>query len=150
MSMTYFLASLLLSFPFLSSPLLSSEHTYLNHSLHRGTTFVRVVQPAVFVFILNTSNDVSCPLIVRPSSYPLVSCRLLRPRDYSKGTNAATPRGVWLRLVKDAAGISDVKDAILMLEETLRGLQEGEDKMEGGRMGKRRCCCCCICCSHSD
>lgn len=61
---------------------------------------------------------------------------LIHPRDYSKGTNAATPRGVWLRLVKDAAGISDVKEAILMLEETLRGLQEGEDKMEGGRMGE--------------
>ncbi|CAN0223109.1 unnamed protein product, partial [Ectocarpus sp. 4 AP-2014] len=57
-----------------------------------------------------------------------------RTRDYAKGSNTATPRGAWLRLVKDAAGVSDMKEAILMLEETLRGLQEGEDKMEGGRM----------------
>lgn len=59
-------------------------------------------------------------------------------RDYAKGTNVSTPRGVWLRLVKDATEITDVKEAILMLEETLRGLQEGEDKMEGGRMGERQ------------
>lgn len=61
---------------------------------------------------------------------------LFFPRDYAKGSNTATPRGAWLRLVKDAVGVSDVKEAILMLEETLRGLQEGEDKMEGGRMGE--------------
>ncbi|CAM9440545.1 unnamed protein product [Pylaiella littoralis] len=59
-----------------------------------------------------------------------------RTRGYAKGANASTPWGAWLRLVKDAAGVSDVKDAILMLEETLRGLKEGEDKMEGGRMAK--------------
>lgn len=47
-------------------------------------------------------------------------------------------RGGWLRLVKDAGGVSDLKEAVLMLEETLRGLQEGEDKMEGGRMGESR------------
>lgn len=63
-------------------------------------------------------------------------CTLVFPRDYAKGSNTATPRGAWLRLVKDAAGVSDMKEAILMLEETLRGLQEGEDKMEGGRMGE--------------
>ncbi|CAM9326712.1 unnamed protein product [Scytosiphon promiscuus] len=57
-----------------------------------------------------------------------------RTRDYAKGTNTSTPRGAWLRLVKDATEISEMKEAILMLEETLRGLQEGEDKMEGGRM----------------
>lgn len=61
---------------------------------------------------------------------------LFVPRDYAKGTNTSTPRGAWLRLVKDATEISEMKEAILMLEETLRGLQEGEDKMEGGRMGE--------------
>ncbi|CAN0003222.1 unnamed protein product, partial [Choristocarpus tenellus] len=47
---------------------------------------------------------------------------------------ANSPRGVWLRLVKDASGVSDLREAMLELEETLHGLQEGEDKTEGGRM----------------
>lgn len=57
-------------------------------------------------------------------------------RDYAKGGNAATPRATWIRLVKDASGVSDLKAALLTLEENLRGLQEGEDKIEGGRMGE--------------
>lgn len=68
----------------------------------------------------------------------LSSCRVFHVYNvsgYSKGTNSATPRGTWLRLVRDATEISHLREAILTLEETLRGLQAGEDKIEGGRMG---------------
>lgn len=58
----------------------------------------------------------------------------LLSREYAKGTNSATPRGTWLRLVKDASGVSDLRQAVLTLEENLRELQEGEDKIEGNRM----------------
>ena len=55
-------------------------------------------------------------------------------REYSKGTNSGTPRGTWLRLVKEASGVSDLGQAVLMLEKNLRELQEGEDKIDGNRM----------------
>lgn len=81
------------------------------------------------------------PLTLSQSDLSVVilpSCRVFHVCDvsgYSKGTNSATPRGTWLRLVREATGISHLREAILTLEETLRGLQAGEDKIEGGRMG---------------
>lgn len=61
---------------------------------------------------------------------------LLYFREYTKGNAVASPRGAWLRLVKDAKDVSELKEAVLMLEENFRGLQEAEDVMDGGRLGE--------------
>ena len=66
-------------------------------------------------------------------------CPALYTWDYStpRENKLSTPRGgVWFWSAKYAGGQSDVKEAILVPEETLRGVHEVKENMGGGRMSE--------------